>query len=97
VGASNLEGVPVRHRETRSCLDAPYQSHSVLVFGNETKGMPELIRGKYPDRIFRIPMRSAVRSLNLATAVGAVLYESIRKLNIQLDDGTSAPPAKSGA
>lgn len=72
-----------------SFLEAPFEPNSVLVFGNETNGMPGAILRKYPDRIFRIPMRSAVRCLNLATAVGIVLYEAIRQLRVQLDDRPS--------
>jgi len=70
---------------TRSYVDAPFRHNSVLVFGNEGTGMPGPILRKYPDRVFRIPMCSAVRSLNLATAVGIVLYEAIRQLNVQLE------------
>jgi tRNA (cytidine/uridine-2'-O-)-methyltransferase len=72
---------------TASFLDAPYTPNSVLMFGNETTGMPERIREKHPDRVFRIPMRPAVRSLNLATAVGIVVYEAARQLGLALDDG----------
>jgi tRNA (cytidine/uridine-2'-O-)-methyltransferase len=79
---------------TRSYVEAPYQPNAVLVFGNETKGLPEPVRKKYPDRMFRIPMSSAVRNLNLATAVGIVLYEAIRQLNIQLDDRMASGPAE---
>lgn len=70
---------------TRSYLEAPYAEKSVLVLGNETDGMPERILEKYPERIFRISMRSGVRSLNLATAAGIVLYEAIRQLGLPLD------------
>lgn len=65
---------------TQSYLAAPYAASSVLVFGSETEGMPERIREKYPDRIYRIPTTEAVRSLNLATAVAIVVYEAIRQL-----------------
>lgn len=65
--------------------EAPFRENSVLVFGNESAGMPGPILRKYPNRTFRIPMGSAVRSLNLATAVGIVLYEAIRQLDIQLE------------
>lgn len=65
---------------TASYVSAPYAENSVLVLGNETDGMPERIREKYPDRLFRIPMRPTIRSLNLATAAGIVLYEAIRQL-----------------
>jgi tRNA (cytidine/uridine-2'-O-)-methyltransferase len=69
---------------TGSYLDAPYEPNSVLVFGNETEGMPARIREKHPDRTYRIPMTPAVRSLNLATAVGIVAYEAIRHLGVTL-------------
>jgi tRNA (cytidine/uridine-2'-O-)-methyltransferase len=59
--------------------EAPFQPNSCLVFGNETMGMPERILEKYPDRCYTIPMPGNVRSLNLATAVGIVLYEAIRQ------------------
>jgi tRNA (cytidine/uridine-2'-O-)-methyltransferase len=70
---------------TRSYLAAPYAPNSVLVFGNETKGMPERIREKHPERVFRIPMGEAVRSLNLAASAGIVLYEAIRRLEIPIE------------
>jgi len=62
--------------------EAPYASNSVLIFGNETAGMPQRIREKHPERIFRIPMQPTVRSLNLATSVGIVLYECLRQLGV---------------
>jgi tRNA (cytidine/uridine-2'-O-)-methyltransferase len=70
---------------TRPHFCAPYRANSVLVFGNETQGMPVRIREKYPDTVFRIPMADTVRSLNLATAAGIVLYEAIRQLAIALE------------
>ena len=66
---------------TRDYLEAPFERNSCLVFGNEVEGMPERILEKHPDRCFRIPMAPAVRSLNLATAVGIVLYEGLRQLH----------------
>jgi tRNA (cytidine/uridine-2'-O-)-methyltransferase len=65
---------------TRSLWDAPFQPNSCLVFGNETQGMPERILEKHPERCFRIPMSGPVRSLNLAPAVGIVLYEGLRQI-----------------
>lgn len=70
----------------RSYLEAPFAHNSVLVFGSETDGMPERIREKHPDQLFRIPMTSAVRSLNLATAVAIVMYEAVRQIGVRLDD-----------
>lgn len=71
----------------RSYLEAPYSENSVLVFGNETEGLPPRIREKHPERLFRIPMRPTVRNLNLATAVGIVLYEAVRQTGLDLDEG----------
>ncbi len=70
----------------RSYIEAPFAENSVLVFGNETEGMPQRIREKHPDRLFRIPMRNGIRNLNLATAVGIVLYEGVRQIGLDLDD-----------
>jgi tRNA (cytidine/uridine-2'-O-)-methyltransferase len=75
----------------RQYVDAPYAANSVLVFGNETVGMPERIREKHPERVYRIPMLAAVRSLNLATAAAVVLYEAARQLGLALDDGRRGP------
>nr|MBA2627138.1 tRNA (uridine(34)/cytosine(34)/5-carboxymethylaminomethyluridine(34)-2'-O)-methyltransferase TrmL [Gemmatimonadales bacterium] len=63
---------------TRRFWDAPFKANSCLVFGNETDGMPARILEKHPEQCYRIPMRSGLRSLNLATAAGIVLYEAIR-------------------
>lgn len=70
---------------TRPYTDAVFEPNSVLVFGNETAGLPIRIREKHPERTFRIPMAREIRSLNLATAVGIVTYEGLRQLHIDLD------------
>ncbi len=49
-----------------------------LVFGSETRGLPAPVLGRWPDRTYHIPIRNDVRSLNLSTAAGIVLYESLR-------------------
>ncbi|HWO89033.1 MAG TPA: tRNA (cytidine(34)-2'-O)-methyltransferase [Gemmatimonadales bacterium] len=64
----------------RSLWDAEIPDGSCLVFGNEGSGMPDRILEKHPERCYRIPMTGPVRSLNLATAVGIVLYDVLRKL-----------------
>ena len=77
----------------RPFWDAPFADRRCLVFGNETDGMPERIRVKHPDRVFRIPMTEAVRSLNLATAVGIVLYEAVHQLGAAELGLLDRPPA----
>jgi tRNA (cytidine/uridine-2'-O-)-methyltransferase len=64
----------------RSFWEAPYHERTVLVFGNEGHGLPQWLREQQADRLYRIPMLDTARSLNLATAVGIVLYEALRQL-----------------
>ena len=66
---------------------ATFRDRSVLVFGNETEGMPTRILEKHPHRCFRIPMPGDVRSLNLANAVSIVLYEGLRQLGVAVPAG----------
>jgi len=74
-------------KASRSIWEADIPDGSCLVFGNETIGMPDRILEKHPDRTFRIPMHGPVRNLNLATAVGIVLYDVLRKLGYNSDVG----------
>ncbi len=73
---------------TQDYRRAPFRANSVLVFGNETDGLPARILEKHPDQCYRIPMPGDVRSLNLANAVSVVLYEGLRTLDIALPEGT---------
>lgn len=52
-----------------------------LVFGRETKGLPEPLLAAHASEVLTIPMTPQTRSLNLATAVGIVLYEAVRQMN----------------
>jgi tRNA (cytidine/uridine-2'-O-)-methyltransferase len=65
---------------SRPLWEARIPDGACLVFGNETGGMPARIVEKHPERVFRIPMTGAVRSLNLATAVGIALYDVLKGL-----------------
>ena len=61
--------------------DAQYQDGDYLLFGKETKGLPEdLLQERYGQAI-RIPMIEGARSLNLSNAVAIVAYEALRQLN----------------
>ncbi len=54
-----------------------------LVFGKETKGLPEDILRLYSDRCLTIPMSNPhIRSLNLAMAAGIILYEALRQISV---------------
>jgi len=49
-----------------------------LIFGSETRGLPDNILRKFSDSTYHIPITSDIRSLNLSTAAGIALYESLR-------------------
>ncbi len=59
--------------------DARFQDGDFLVFGKETKGLPEHIVFDNPDTALRIPMKDGLRSLNLSNTVALVLYEALRQ------------------
>ena len=58
---------------------ASFGSGSVLLFGKETKGLPDELRSQDPRNCLRIPMLPERRSLNLANAVALVAYEALRQ------------------
>ena len=61
---------------------ATFRAGDCLVFGSESKGLPTTVRERYARRTIGIPMPSGkVRSLNLATSAGIVLYEALRQAN----------------
>lgn len=64
--------------------DVHYNDGDYLMFGKETKGLPEDMIFSDPEHAVRIPMRKEARSLNLANSVAVVLYEAIRQLDLKL-------------
>ncbi|MGJ8633429.1 MAG: tRNA (cytidine(34)-2'-O)-methyltransferase [Luteolibacter sp.] len=67
-------------KANRNSWDADFQPGDCLVFGRETKGLPEEMVARAGDRGLKIPMApGGTRSLNLSTAVGIVLYEAVRQ------------------
>ncbi|MBV9214646.1 MAG: tRNA (cytidine(34)-2'-O)-methyltransferase [Acidobacteria bacterium] len=59
-----------------------FENGDCLIFGPETRGLPEKLLAENAERCLTIPMPNEnVRSLNLATSVGIVLYEAIRQLS----------------
>lgn len=64
----------------RNYTQVDFADGDCLLFGNESKGLPEEFRERYSEQWLGIPMPNGhVRSLNLATAVGIVLYEALRQ------------------
>ena len=59
--------------------EVEYGENDFLVFGCETKGLPESLLSKVYDRCVRIPMVSGARSLNLSNSVAVVVFEALRQ------------------
>lgn len=66
-------------RQTHSDVNYPDNCH--LLFGKETKGLPEELLIKNPERCVRIPMQGEIRSLNLSNSVAIAVYEALRQWN----------------
>ena len=64
----------------RSYWEIRFLAGDYLVFGRETKGLPESFLTGHSDSCFTIPMLAEARSLNLATSVAIVLFEAVRQL-----------------
>ena len=60
--------------------DVTYTDKSYLIFGKETKGLPEELLLEHRDECVRIPMIDDVRSLNLSNAVAIGTYEALRQM-----------------
>ena len=68
-------------RAVKSYTTACYRDNHYLVFGPETRGLPQHLLDANSDFSYRIPMAGeGVRSLNLSNAVSIVLYEGLRQL-----------------
>lgn len=60
--------------------DVEYPSPVTLVFGGESRGLPDELRERYRERLVRLPIADPeVRSLNLSTCVGIAVYEVLRQ------------------
>ncbi len=66
-------------RHTHS--DIKYPNNAYLIFGKETKGLPEELLIKNPERCVRIPMQCEIRSLNLSNSIAIAVYETLRQWN----------------
>jgi tRNA (cytidine/uridine-2'-O-)-methyltransferase len=68
-------------KSNRPYYEPRFQHNDFLVFGPETKGLPENLLAANKDRCISIPMHGT-RSLNLATAVAIVLFEAVRQQEV---------------
>lgn len=65
--------------------DIHFEDECFLLFGKETKGLPENLVFDNPDYALRIPMNGVCRSLNLSNSVAIVLYEALRQLDFNVE------------
>ena len=65
----------------RCYTEAEYHDGAYLLFGKETKGLPEEFLKAHLDSCVRIPMREEARSLNLSNAVAVTVFEALRQLS----------------
>lgn len=63
--------------------DVSYKDGDFLVFGKETKGLPEDLLAEHYQECVRIPMMGEMRSLNLSNSVCVGIYEALRQLNFK--------------
>ena len=62
--------------------EIPYRAGDALLFGKESLGLPAEVMERYATQCFTIPILTGkVRSLNLSTAAGIVVYEGLRQLH----------------
>ena len=71
--------VAVTKAARASALDFDYQGDDILLFGNETMGLPPTLLKRLPHQV-QIPMWGEVRSLNLSNSVAIVAYSYIRSV-----------------
>ncbi|MEC8837037.1 MAG: tRNA (cytidine(34)-2'-O)-methyltransferase [Pseudomonadota bacterium] len=68
-------------KATRTAYDCTYRPDDVLLFGKESAGVPQAVADACGERV-RLPMRSEVRSLNVATSAAIALSEALRQTDM---------------
>ena len=67
---------------TKSIFETTITKDSYLIFGSETKGLPQDVKDKFASQLVTLPMNSEhIRSLNLANAATAAAYEALRQID----------------
>ena len=89
----NLDDFFARHKDAKvyyfstkaqnRYTDVKYPDDVYLMFGKETKGLPEALLHDHPGDCVRIPMRNHLRSLNLSNSVAIAVYEVLRQYDFE--------------
>ena len=87
---NNMFFVTTKGQKVYSEIEYSHFDEVFLLFGKETKGLPEDILKKYIDKTIRIPMRETLRSLNLSNSVAIVAYDVFRHCNFENLEETSS-------
>ncbi|WP_437185724.1 tRNA (cytidine(34)-2'-O)-methyltransferase [Planctomicrobium sp. SH668] len=81
--AESTDGTPrywlLTKHATKLAWEADFQKGDVLVFGSESRGLPEEIRAAHLETSLKLPMHEEVRSLNLASTANTIMYEAVRQ------------------
>ena len=80
---NNMFFVTTKGKQVYSDFDYSKMDEIFILFGKETKGLPENILQKYIEKTIRIPMRPTLRSLNLSNSVAIVSYDIFRQCNFE--------------
>ena len=76
---NNMFFVTTKGKNCYSDIDYSNLDNIYLLFGKETKGLPEVLLKKYINNAIRIPMKKNLRSLNLSNSVSILAYEVLRQ------------------
>ena len=79
---AHLAGIPMYFTSVRGCVtyaDVAYPEEVALVFGRESRGLPQAMLDAQPGRCVRLPMVEGARSLNLSNTVAIMAYEVQRQ------------------
>lgn len=80
---NNMFFVTTKGKKVYSEPDYSKMDEVFVLFGKETKGLPEETLVKYIDKTIRIPMRPTLRSLNLSNSVSIVVYDILRQKDFE--------------
>lgn len=76
---NNMFFASTKSKQCYSDVDYSKMDEVFILFGKETKGLPEDLLKKYMNRDIRIPMKDTLRSLNLSNSVAIIAYEVLRQ------------------
>ena len=80
---NNMFFITTKGQKTYADINYKTMDEVFIMFGKETKGLPENLLKKYIDRAIRIPMKEHLRSLNLYNSVAIIAYEILRQKNFE--------------